>query len=454
MRTKHLIYAMLIGTALLSSCSDSENVIGGTDPIDPNPGGSSVSTGFDYLTSRNVEFALKSPVSTVVSVYSDAECTADRLLIEDLRISNEAKNLDLNIPIGCTELGVKYLTANGIKTTSYAISSTLTKSDVVFTLPEDAVAPTHEDDGNWTFYHNTGVAMFEDEWPEIARDNDYNDVVTEYDFKVTECNDEVLYEQQGYKEGLLMTLDVRAIGGFYTTQTGVILEGLDKKFVKSINAELYKKAGQGMADEISVNQEMKLNATDYVHYENGKIQYKLTVDTKTDNIIVYFDGLRSITDNTRFYQVEPNNIKIGEPMVRVKIELKGDATYGFSSQERKELLAAFRNMIQNTKNQNFFIRAYTGKTKEVHMRGYEPTYSYKEYCATDAPDWTTLINDKYTGENGFTWGLKLPAGTKHVQEKVDIKDAYPEYAKWVSSNGAENKDWYLHPDDEKVIQAW
>ena len=31
---------------------------------------------------------------------------------------------------------------------------------------------------------------------------------------------------------------------------------------------------------------------------------------------------------------------------------------------------------------------------------------------------------------------------------------YPEFRAWVTSNGADNKDWYLHPAAEKVVEAW
>ena len=39
---------------------------------------------------------------------------------------------------------------------------------------EDAVAPTSEEDADFRFYHNTGVAMFEDNWPKQSNgpDND------------------------------------------------------------------------------------------------------------------------------------------------------------------------------------------------------------------------------------------------------------------------------------------
>lgn len=452
MKIKHFVFSMLLGTALVSSCSDSENTVGGTEPTDPKV--DAPVTGFTYATSRNVEFALKSQVATVVSVYSDKDCTANGLLVENLLVSSEAKTLELNIPIGCDKLYVKYPTANGEKITPYEISDVLTRAATVQSLPEDAVAATLEKDAGFTFLHNTGVVMFEDEWPEIARDNDYNDVVMEYDLKVTECNDDKLFVAgQGYKEGLLLTMDIRAIGGLISTQVGVVLKGLDKKFIKTIDAKLMRKAGQGVKigftevshiDRSGVIEEIEADSQD------GKL-YKLYIDTTQDDLIIYLDGLRNLADQNGFYQVDAEKVVIGVPMVRVEIRIKGDLRASYT--DNFDQLLAYRKMITQTENQDFFIRKYDGKSKEIHLRGYQPTYTYINNYAADAGEWA---NEPvyYCGTDGFTWGLKLPAGTRHIQEKVDINDAYPDYAKWVSSEGAENKDWYLNPDMEKVIKYW
>lgn len=449
MKTKLFIFSMLFGTVLLGSCSDDKNVVGG-EPADPEGNAPNTVLDFDYATSRSVEFGIKSSVSTVVSVYSDEDCTANGLLVESLPVSNEAKNLNLSIPVGCKKIYVKYPTANGDKPVSFDMSSALTRAAAEFAIPEDAVAVTSEEDAGFTFYHNTGVAMFEDEWPQIVRDNDYNDVVVEYDLKVTECNKESLFANHGYKEGLLLTLDIRAIGGVYPTQVGVELGGLDKKFIKNIKARLLKKAGDGVEypfgddwDNVDQGIEARIDA-----YDKENHHYTLFIDTKTDKFIVCLDGLKNLSGNNNYYQVFPDHILVGEPMVRVEISLTGDLRT--SPADNQEQLLAYRNMIKETKNQNFFIKTYTNR--EIHLAGYEPTYSYTTYNE-DAGEWANE-SVKYCGTDNFTWGLKLPAGTRHIQEKVDIDDAYPEYAKWVTSKGGENQDWYLHPDMEKVIKYW
>ena len=73
------------------------------------------------------------------------------------------------------------------------------------------------------------LMMFEDGWPiqlDSWYDEDFNDVVFEYDLKVTECHSQQMMETVGGKEELLLTLDVRAVGGIYPTVLGVVLDGL------------------------------------------------------------------------------------------------------------------------------------------------------------------------------------------------------------------------------------
>ena len=86
--------------------------------------------------------------------------------------------------------------------------------------------------------------MFEDGWPtdrEIWYDEDFNDVVFEYDLKVTECQDEERMAIQGSKEELLLTLDVRAVGGMYPTTLGFVLSDFDSKDVDRITARAEKR---------------------------------------------------------------------------------------------------------------------------------------------------------------------------------------------------------------------
>ena len=39
-------------------------------------------------------------------------------------------------------------------------------------------------------------------------------------------------------------------------------------------------------------------------------------------------------------------------------------------------------------------------------------------------------------------------------KSLKFQEAYPDFYKWLDSKGAAYKDWYLHPDDEKIVKAW
>ena len=92
------------------------------------------------------------------------------------------------------------------------------------------------------------------------------------------------------------------------------------------------------------------------------------------------------------------------------------------------------------------------------MRGYQPTSAYKESYAKDAAlvsgDEAINENIPYCNKNGFVWGIKVPAGTRHAVEHKAFEKAYPKFSGWAKNNGTLNKGWYLEPDAEKTIRYW
>lgn len=445
MKTNNFMY-VLLGALILSSCSDNPE---GSSGENENQSGHeyTASAGFDWATSRNVLVSVSAPVVTVVSIYSDKECTEPTLLVGDLRVSPVATSLDLNIPIHCESLYMRYNSVSGEKVAPIALNTNARSEVVGVVVAEDCVQPTNEEDAGFRFYHNTGVAMFEDTWPdESGNDNDLNDVVFEYDLKVTECQNEDLLPAQGYKEGLLLTLDVRAKGGRYPTKLGVVLGGLDKKYINEMTSRIVLKGGQGTEQELA-------SGTDFVEVRqvNGKAQYcRLTVDTKGEAPVIMLDGLSDLGDNTNFFQVTPGFVEEGRPMLRAEIRLNGANRSELDKALGDAQLAAYRALISDTKNQNFFI--VTNSNKEIHMKGYAPTYTYKNY-GVDSKG-LMMENTTYCNKNGFVWGIKVPVGVAHAAEKILFAAAYPKFKEWVESDGAKNKDWYLYPADGKVIRYW
>ena len=236
MKIKSLMY-VLMGTMLVTtSCSDNELEKGndGSGTVDPVN------------------------ASTLVNVYSDKSGSEASLLVGDVLVK-DSRTLTLNVPAACEKVYMKYNTVSGTEATKeFALSPVSRGVDqstgfnfetnrlalVTLALPEDAVQPTNETDQGYLFYHNTGVVMFEDGWPiqlDSWYDEDLNDVVFEYDLKVTECHSQQMMETVGGKEELLLTLDVRAVGGIYPTVLGVVLDGLKSEYVDRITASLVLK---------------------------------------------------------------------------------------------------------------------------------------------------------------------------------------------------------------------
>ena len=454
MKIKSLVY-VLMGTMLVTtSCSDNELEKGndGSGTVDPVN------------------------ASTLVNVYSDKSGSEASLLVGDVLVK-DSRTLTLNVPAACEKVYMKYNTVSGTEATKeFALSpvsrgvdqstgfnfETNRLASVTLALPEDAVQPTNETDQGYLFYHNTGVVMFEDGWPiqlDSWYDEDFNDVVFEYDLKVTECHSQQMMETVGGKEELLLTLDVRAVGGIYPTVLGVVLDGLKSEYVDRITASLILKGGQGTMTDLAKEE---LSTKNIVKVENKNWNWSndtrkeprfaiLTVD-KAQGTVITLDGLTSLMDNNQdMFQVTQGKVREGLPMLRAEVRLIGKE--GLTGAERDAQLAAFRELILDTNRQNFFIKVNGGK--EIHMRGYAPTSAYKaEYEALVAGDTTLDANVYYSNTKGSTWGVKLPVGTRHAYERVPFREAYPDFTKWVDSKGASNQKWYENFVDEKTIRYW
>jgi hypothetical protein len=58
----------------------------------------------------------------------------------------------------------------------------------------------------------------------------------------------------------------------------------------------------------------------------------------------------------------------------------------------------------------------------------------------------TKFKDKVLDSDNFPWAVLVPADWAWPYESTSIFNAYPEFKKWYASQGAEYKDWYLHPE--------
>ena len=307
--------------------------------------------------------------------------------------------------------------------------------------------------------------------------------------KKPECVSKNWKSSQGIR---LLAMVLAIVSGFFVAVTGVItvtlgmtsdLQGSQKDIEKTLDTELLRSYAYWMGDAVTGISKKQDEADALKKFDDGNIVYslvkkkpkgketelatgemkaempqqqlfgksqfcKVTVDTEHGSPVIIMDGLSALGDNTNFFQTTKGFINPGQGMLRAEIIL--GAKVRTSLTEDLDQLKAYRALITDTHNQNFFI--VTNTNKEIHMKGYRPSYLYTNYEADSAGEMMEGV--PYCNKNGFVWGIKVPVGVKHAYEKVLFDNAYPEFRAWVTSNGADNKDWYLHPAAEKVVEAW
>lgn len=391
-----------------------------------------VPSGFGWSAETAVALTLESDVQTVVSVYSEEECKGNSLLVEDALLeSGVVSSFNLAVPAGAEKLYVKYPAASGA---DGVVALAVNGGDVDYKFPTDAVRSVYEKVPDYQYYYNSGVVMVEDMWPDFAAsDADFNDLVVEYDLKTAEVTSPALLPAHGYKEGLIITLDIRGVGSGLTKKAGLQLD-FDTSIIREdgITTEVQRKSGQGVFEKVTGG------------------DFSIDVDkSQPDKVIILFDGLDKLV-NGEHYQTTEGKIEVGKPMLRAYIHISGapdrSALTGEASRRQAQ---AFRDVTSYPQNHDFFMVLKSGV--EIHQKGFEPTYHYKNYAA-DSKDLMSSV--PYCSKNNDVWVLRLPVGTPHVYDRVSIFSAYPDLKEWIESNGTQKRNWYKNYDHDLVPRYW
>lgn len=394
-----------------------------------------VPAGFDWSTETGVNLTLESGVTTNVSVYSEEDCQDNSLLLEDVLLESDvARTFRMAVPAGAEKLYVKYPAASGADD---VVALAVNGADVNYKFPVDAVKSRYEKVPDYQYYYNSGVIMVEDMWPDFAAsDADFNDLVVEYDLKTVECTSPSLLPAHGYKEGVIVTLDIRGVGSGRTRKAGLQLD-FDTSILQPEHIEkiVYEKAGQGVMTEIRDN------------------RFTIDVDlTQPDKVLILFDGLDNLVQG-KHYQTTEGDIEVGKPMIRAYVKLSGvpdrSKLTGEASRAQAE---AFRDVVSYPEKHDFFmvLKSAYGSA-EIHQKGFAPSYRYKNY-ETDSKGLMSSV--PYCSKDNDVWVLRLPVGTPHVYDRVSIFSAYPDLKEWIESNGQRKRGWYKNYDHSLVPRYW
>lgn len=452
--------------------------------------------GRDVEPFGKVKFLFKSNVQTLVSVqYKVFELTK--------ATGDDAKTVLENLPV----------------TDQYGtiISDYAPADATLVELPEPA--PYKTVDGDFTMYHSSGVVMFEDSWPNLnngINDEDFNDIVIDYDIEAVTVADAQL-ESKGWKEQVKVAIHVRTVGTGEAWRVGLILENFDMHNVAKVTE--YKtldsfNSGHGTLPSWTIGtiQENSLHydplATEYATtvwdrpaieigglqrynetnrgagtetyiYQNneGPVEHVMNPALKQyaawngphteqyDPTLADDKTLPRSLDYIQkqvYYNVVPGYVNVAGGLYTYTVVYEMKSRADMTEEER---LAVKKNMIDavvNTTAQNFYIvrKDYT----PVGLKGYKPV----DFSTKNNSNYLTKYNQQfnanadhlsadtyYKGINGEVWGFKCPTLTKHLWNKMPFAWAYPNYKKWVESNGATNADWYKDADvNGRYLTCW
>ena len=355
----------------------------------------------------------------------------------------------------------------------------------------DSYVTTDEDQ---TFYHSSGVVMFDDSWPSLPKagvgniDADYNDVVVDYDIEAKTVADNIL-EKEGWREQVKVVLHLRAVGGDYPARVGLVLEGFDQSYVDNIETFVTLDSYQNTHGELPqwVNSSIVPNC---IHNESNSVrpwiemgqifrmkeavagnvagEYTRIDDNGQTHQTVFNPGLGywsqpdktqyeegiSILASKNYYNTTPGYVNVDGGLITYTVIYHMKPRAEMSGEERIAALKNMTDVVTKTTNQNFYIML--NDLKEIGLKGYEPRDSYKsKYEEIVSKNSSNLSSDvTYYSNGGKVWGFKLPVLTKHAWEKYSFGLAYPKYENYIETQGEEDVDWYLYPNGHYLTCWW
>lgn len=99
---------------------------------------------------------------------------------------------------------------------------------------------------------------------------------------------------------------------------------------------------------------------------------------------------------------------------------------------------------------NVFLIAGDKRGTEIHLPDRRPTDLMTHELGLSCDTSNPMINRYYKTDKQLPWGLLTIEYFSYPLERVSIVDAYPGFSPWAQSGGMINRNWYRHPNKDKV----
>lgn len=348
-----------------------------------------------------------------------------------------------------------------------------------------------------------------------AYDTDFNDCVVDYDLEASVVDDDKL-AAEGWREQVKVVLHVRVVGGSDPCRVGLILEDFNMNNVESIevyktldsynnphgelpeftkvtlqenslhydplpDTEFKSTNPTRPAVEIGrmniLNDKTRGAGTQTYTYTNGAFSnttvfnpnvnkywpapHTEQYDPELENL--YKTNTKwtlSYVQNQGFYNALPGYVNVAGGLYTYTVIYHMKARAEMTAAESAAVKANMIQTVNNTTKQNFYI--INKNYYPVHLSGYYPgdftpktsvvyATKYEQVKAANADKLDPSV--PYLSKDGLVWGVKCPVNTKHVWNKLNFSEAYPDFFKWLDANGEQYQDWYMNPVG-KYVSCW
>lgn len=251
-----------------------------------------------------------------------------------------------------------------------------------------------------------GTIAFEDLFP-AKGDYDFNDLVLDYNIRYTVNADNKVSRMQ-------LQFQARAIGGS-------LIQGFGISFPNIATAQISSVSGNSLT-----TQTISTNANGA---ENGQ----------SNAVIIACDDLEEIISRAggAFFNTLPNNPK--GTYSTLTIDLSFDSPQSMAAAS------------------DFSIFAFKNRDEEIHLADKVPTDLMDQTIFGSLDDSSNPATGRYfKTANNLPWAIQLSESFDYPAERVDILDAYLNFANWAQSGGSSSTNWYSNEsgnrDNSKIYQ--
>jgi len=320
-----------------------------------------------------------------------------------------SNSLVVQVPIDA-EIGASWSRFRFGSQTGIGFSGGATDGEV-----EDHVIEISDVGVSYSYYPNNGswvTLAYEDLWP-IEGDYDMNDVVFHYR-TVSVIRDNKLQRVDIYGQLL-------AIGASYHNGFAIRIPGVQAADVNT--------------------SKMRFRYTQLDSDGNGTItEQDNPIESSSDELIAIIspDVWDLVSTSCTFYRTDASCID----HIQFSFELSLPFTQLQPSSIVSTLYDPFIFATENRFHGGTFP-THPGRELEIHLADMSPTEKANSTYFGEEQDTSNTDDDRfYKNSNNLPWSMEIATEWKHPQSGIDLLKAYPNFENYVTSNKANNLDWY------------